>query len=366
VTARAVASDWSIQRKPHDVQRTVWQPVYHTQYAPLDAEPRGPRPLPWQPSSPQRFALERGPRWRFTPGDGEDGAALAFDFSEQRFRYNFYVYNQITAQKAASRAHMALGSEPIDDIRLAAKVMPAAEGLIASLRLRTRFFDIDGAFDASGRAVLRTRSHGETDAGWVERAAGTFDRMPIRRGTRIELWHVDQAMTMWVDGEPVASWAYDLNDVGVSLDLLRTNGPENAPAAAIGLAGAEAIVRDIELDRDLFYTQGRYDGTPPRLPPGSPPLGTDDRPAAIQADHFFCLGDNSPASADSRLWSDVDPWVAGLSDREPHEIPQHLLGYVPRELMIGRAFFVYFPAPYPATEGGLGVVPNFGKLRLIR
>ena len=40
----------------------------------------------------------------------------------------------------------------------------------------------------------------------------------------------------------------------------------------------------------------------------------------VQPDHFFCLGDNSPQSADSRIW-----------------------GLVPRRLMLGRALLIYFP-----------------------
>ena len=40
-------------------------------------------------------------------------------------------------------------------------------------------------------------------------------------------------------------------------------------------------------------------------------------------------------------------------------------GIVPRELMIGRAFFVYFPAPYRLQERQLGIVPNFGNMRFI-
>ncbi len=66
-------------------------------------------------------------------------------------------------------------------------------------------------------------------------------------------------------------------------------------------------------------------------------------------DQFFVLGDNSPASADARLWN------------------QH---YVDRELLVGKALLVYWPHPLrlfvPFTDFSLGIIPNFPKMGLIR
>ena len=42
------------------------------------------------------------------------------------------------------------------------------------------------------------------------------------------------------------------------------------------------------------------------------------------------------------------------------------LGKVPRELMLGRAFYVYWPAPYSLKGHGLGILPNHGDRRFIK
>jgi signal peptidase I len=67
-------------------------------------------------------------------------------------------------------------------------------------------------------------------------------------------------------------------------------------------------------------------------------------------DEFFVLGDNSPASSDARLWS-----------------TQH---FVERDLLVGKALFVYWPhplnLPIPGTDVSLGVIPNFWGMGLIR
>ena len=81
-------------------------------------------------------------------------------------------------------------------------------------------------------------------------------------------------------------------------------------------------------------------------------------------DEFFMLGDNSPASLDSRLWVKAAPSLR-LFDED--NIPQYRLGTVPRYNLLGKAFFVYWPAgttlPGP---GHLPIVPNVGKMRPIR
>ena len=39
---------------------------------------------------------------------------------------------------------------------------------------------------------------------------------------------------------------------------------------------------------------------------------------------------------------------------------------VPRSLLLGKAWVVYFPALNPISPGGRGFIPNLGDLRFIR
>jgi hypothetical protein len=70
----------------------------------------------------------------------------------------------------------------------------------------------------------------------------------------------------------------------------------------------------------------------------------------LDGNEFFMCGDNSPASLDGRLWDVPSPYVMPL---DPD------MGVVHRDLIIGRAFFVYFPAMHRKP------VPDFGKMRWI-
>jgi hypothetical protein len=72
------------------------------------------------------------------------------------------------------------------------------------------------------------------------------------------------------------------------------------------------------------------------------------------------LGDNSILSGDGRAWD------------LPVNLPGERLvvepGKVPQRFLLGKAFFVYWPAglSLPGRIDAPDVVPNFGQMRLIR
>ena len=77
--------------------------------------------------------------------------------------------------------------------------------------------------------------------------------------------------------------------------------------------------------------------------------------------YFFAMGDNSRRSLDSRMWADAFPSLDDLGTRR---------GIVPRRYLLGRAFFVYWPAGYRPAEkvpvlSNLPLVPNTGDMRFI-
>lgn len=346
---------WRIARKPPDVQRAVWQPIYHSDYYPLDQgapsapshrqelwlcpwTPVGDTADQWWPTFRGRMAkrtyVYRGAEERERPG------VLEFRFTP-RTALNYYAYNSLTPEGAR-------GSQLISDLRVAASVVPRREELGVSLTIAAGGKQMRAVIGPEGRVLLksRPRSAGEL-APWIVRTTAEIEPLTRGEGTRLGLWHVDQALSLWVDRERVAIWRYHV-------DLELPLKPKHPPAVRIAVSGA-ALLRRVNLDRDLYYTQARNALYP--HPFANTPLGTIGRPAVLGEDEFFVLGDNSPQSKDSRLWTGVAPWI----DYRTH-VP---IGRVPRELMIGRAFFVYWPAMYRLGEGGVAFIPNFAHMRFI-
>ena len=85
--------------------------------------------------------------------------------------------------------------------------------------------------------------------------------------------------------------------------------------------------------------------------------GAPDRPMELGADQYWVLGDNSLMSGDGRYWN------------VPVDLPAESLeakaGVVPGRFLLGKAFFVYWPAGYRPYPGLPGLVPNFAEMRFI-
>ena len=145
--------------------------------------------------------------------------------------------------------------------------------------------------------------------------------------------------------------------------LLAHNDVKVPPRVSIEVADAPMHLSDLDLDRDLYYTNMRQ----------STALATYNNVAKLADNEFFCLGDNSPQSKDGRLWTTVNPWVE-YHTRQGHKhlapdgrkLPGVGTGIVPRQLMIGRAFFVYWPSGLRFSEEWLAIIPNVGRMRMIR
>jgi signal peptidase I len=412
------SNGWRIARKTDrpEVQRAVFKPIYHSQYVPLDlgesqvvrsesGQRRRTRPAPalhwaqpWTPAQPQNWQIEDRRGYRFDgpgseggtvnsdEGDYEgSGGTLRFDFSRGHYhtRASMHPYNQFKSNGEP---------EPIEDIRLAVTTNLSgadfggdsgtdSEGSGGSggsggakLQLETtarlRHPNAPGArqtltatVTADGARLTATHPDTGKSRTLAERSFTTALAPGEMDGpVEVELWYVDQEAMLWIAGEPVLSHRYNLS----LRELVDRPPPSGTPDLAVRV-NQPATLHRIELGRDLHYTSGA--GT---MQPGRGTLRRSNgrvtgKPFTIGPDQFFCLGDNSPASQDSRLWNigpgepAVDPWIRETipASRNP--------GVVPRKLMVGRAFFVYWPAPYGFTKSrsGIPLLPNFGDMRFI-
>lgn len=341
---------WTIARKPFAVQRHLWRPIFSSEYTPIAQQ--GQRPT-W--SSPWI-----GQGWDTTSADyvyqgSSASATLAWD--DRRWPITDWVpYNETMLQQGFQLARF-----PVGDVRLRAGVTPTSANLVCRVILQTRSHEFLASV-APDAVVLRMRRAG--DENWTELARGPGVRWKPGKTHNLELWHNDQSLSLWIDGDRRASatyaWSADerlrfaLRDLSDEPDLGDIIDPERYTRTQArfefeGVSGGVALHR-VGLDRDLYYQAGRTQGR------GGALRGVTKATAAVLGDdEYFVLGDNSPASRDARMWSSVDPWVAD-------QIDDHI-GVVPRKLIMGKAFFVYWPA---AHQGAWGLpIPDFGRMRFI-
>lgn len=387
---------WTIARKPALQQEAVWQPVFDSALMPESEAPGtgreglgAPQPSPWSTPDGANWSL----RGRSYESRSAARTELVFDQTVPRFRDenalaqgraeawtidDRYAYNEVPAPVGGMFNHML--RFPVSDLRVRAGVEPLAlapagpggGALKIEFNLRARRHDFQGLIDGE-TLTLRMRelagSAGIASA-WRTLATGRIpERLRAGRVTEVAFTHADQRLTLSV-GSTKISAEYEWTPAeriffatGRRLEELLAEQPRGGsniladarlyarPEVRIGFEGGPVRLTRVGLDRDLHYQPTAYAGGR-----GGPALATSpERALILGPDQFFACGDNSPASLDGRLWDSVDDWVAQEIDDTQ--------GIVPRDLLLGRAFFVYWPSLH--YERGPVPVPDFGRMRFI-
>ena len=340
---------WRVQRKPRRVQEAVWWPVFSSEYAPLDDALLG---RSWRgPFSGEGWDTS-GREYR---AETADPGALTWDDDAWPIT-DYTPYNQ-TVERLISGGVRRF---PVSDIRLHAGVKPDDKGLAVTATLLARQHEFQGVI-RDGRAVVRMRAVGVAD--WTDLGEGEAPEFAPGRTVKVQFIHVDQSLELRVGEHRVAFGVYNWTPEE-RLAFATVEGAQEArglplsqprfyrkPEVSWSFAGSPVTLYRVGLDRDLHW---RTDPDPRggAYARATAPGSTFQLRAR---EHFMC-GDNSTSSRDSRMWDSVDPWVAATIDDR--------VGVVPRDLMMGRAFFVYFPSPH----GNLGPipVPDFGRMRFIK
>ncbi|MEM1098990.1 MAG: signal peptidase I [Planctomycetota bacterium] len=377
--------DWQIASKVdpainprwENIQRDVFQPIYHSRYVPSDggtSEARGGVrwAQPWKPVSGD---------WTITNNE-EDGAVFSFggDASAEpgTLRFDFRPTTGYRADYSDDFARYAYNQPNgsgltlswLEDLRIAATVLPSSP----DYEVRLSFFvRID---DAPERVTVRLMQRGPDQDLELAREDGSpilGNRYNAHTGhsffrpgeaSRIEAWFVDQSFLVFVNGQEVLR-----REVATPFEQLLERPAPPRPSEQqieITVTGGPATLTNIQLDRDIVYDDGglldRHRGGFPRDHRGQI-AHRHASPVDLGPEQFFAVGDNSPASQDSRKWASVNRDVANAhfaGDRGPDS-----QGRVPRDLLMGRAFFVYYPTPLPVTARGWSVIPNVGEMRFI-
>jgi signal peptidase I len=361
---------WNIRRKGEASQRAMWQSVFDTRYTPVNPvrDGRAWFRSPWA-SEDKNWQIENRSEYRY---EGSGATTLAWD-AKRRLIGDYYPYNVTMGLRYIN------GIFPVSDVRVTADVNPDKTGQGVSFVLQTRGHEFRASIE--GATVTLKMKQDKQDA-WTTLGNATL-AAPLAAGTvsRIEFWHVDQGLKVFIDGAQIASGVYEwtpaqrlLNAEGVQLKDVFENAQTNLladpskicqPKVSLEFSGGPFTLSRLAIDRDIYYQPGDFpeinDATPstasgPHSHRGQPANATHPRQPLFLGDgEFFVCGDNSPASLDARLWDKPYSWSAQLSPKT---------GVVGRDAMIGRAFIVYWPGMY--WKFGAIPLPDFGRMRQIK
>ena len=331
------SGDGMRSRRGLHLQTSVWQPVFSSEFAPLepDLNPRIPRNRRFRPpwSGDGTGWDLSGASYRYS---GSGATALRWD---ERVRpiVDRNAYNQASDEADSSKRDgwstpLKPKQFPVSDVRLRCGVEPAGPGLTVAAIVETRGHVFRARFENDAVSIdLR-----EPDGTWRDSVgAGTVQGLLAPgRVTSLEFWHVDQALHVLVDGRHIASATYgddwspeDRLEHATGKPIEAILGPSDPPTGKNPLAvpslyeragpvirwefsGGPFTLHRVGLDRDLFYRPAtRRSGEP----------GWSTHPSTtrtLTATQYFACGDNSANSSDGRMWESVDPWVEQLDDRK--------------------------------------------------
>jgi len=390
------STPWRIRRKPDRAQNAMWQIVFDNDYRPdedmlANIRVRAPE---WDAGTGTGWKVSQDKRGFTFEGDRE--GHLTFDAPRDRF-YPRYAYN------AHERAHSPQ-MDVCTDLKLSAVFEPTQETSSLEMLLTSFEHRFRGVVTADGTVALHYHSPAHAEGQWKTWTATLGSKLTPGAGREVSLEHADFRVTLRVDGEPILrvdSEAYEdeeLYDKTTIRERLvqrlteQARRPAPTPEVKFIARGGGCRLTHLRLMRDVYYTHTGLDT------PSSSPADTYARDAeAIAAkdpskarnnwkkrdrgwgvmgnpialrdsddpdlDEFFVLGDNSPQSLDGRAWTKAAPTLR-LYDDDGNALYQ--LGTVPRYAMIGRALFVYWPAGFRLPGLKLPIVPNVGRMRLIR
>lgn len=321
---------WRIATKRRRVRETLYSAVYP------------PKQAQDGPASGWWTAEERLDAWR-----AESLGRLEFDGgAAARLSYAQTILSQDSSYESAH------------DVRLRLRIMPAGPGAL------TLAWRPEGGWGVALRLVCDASGGDHSSLSWGPAGAAAAEPLDVAltpgRPVDVE-WEV-------VDGE------VHLHVDGAERRVLPVGGPpedeEGRQQLSLTGEGAPLVIEGLRIDRDLCYTLGHDSrpefGTGLRIPEGS----------------YVMLGDNTGASSDSRVWkadgrrlkdgreiwynlsgeSAAQPsrvpgtsrWrvvdLEGIertwdaSDEDGAELPWRYVTFVPRENIVGRAFYIFWPA----------------------
>lgn len=204
----------------------------------------------------------------------------------------------------------------------------------------------------SGRATLR-EVNVQMDPRQEREIAAAATPVTGAGTWEVSFANVDDRLCLWIDDE--------LIDFGEAASLQRfdvgTPRALKSDLAPVGIAArnCDAQVAHLDIDRDIYYRKSFDENDPGNVRLDDDIVGLhqllhdpdrwsdtyaklgeflNERDYHLGPDEYLALGDNSPRSRDSRLWT------TGVG--------------VPRKHLVGKAFWIYWPHGVPFLNNGRG------------
>lgn len=350
--------EFKIQRKPDYAQRALWQAVYDNDYLPHEDR------IGWQ----DPWTIEAGTGWKGPQGGGPPRRAFGFDnpksasaiYFDSRVNHPFDSLTDWIAYDQNSNGSY------VSDLKLSCVYRRTAGQGPLELQLTKR----DDCFTADflpGKVELRRTRLLDTEPLklgkeiWAApKQANVAELDASGHPIEIEFTNVDYVVTVRVNGRVVLQTTdadYTPDVKMLYHEAVDRSASPTKPVVRINAASQTCSLEHLRLARDVYYINRGNHYTAQSTFSNEPYWASPENIMNLGPDEYFVLGDNSQVSLDARFW--------GAPVNLPHEDYEVGPGRVPGRFMLGKAFFVYWPAGYRFESLPYGIRPDFGDMRFI-
>jgi len=321
-----------IRRKTPTAQKVLWTTVYNNDFPPRTRDAG-------QPYWARRWGGDTG--W-----SDLDKRRIRFDDKQRPGDFILLKGKRVVASNAYN-VRDGFKPPPVSDMRLRMVWTPLTDDAAVMIRMSKYAKTFWASYRADGHVALYNSQEEPDDTALV---MGEAQLPPFEVGEPVMLSfeNVDYRLAVRVRDEEVLASSDDPDSdayYGPSVAFLRRQSaghwrqspPDAIPPRLFGEGGSFEVTH-LVVDRDIYYYRNeRVAGLP--AAPWAPDegWGSEVSPILLRSYEFFMLGDNTAASKDSRLWDVEGPHLVDRGEG-------FQLGTVPRDQLIGKAFFVYWPA----------------------
>ncbi len=350
-----------IRRKPPKVQDDLWTIVYDNDYQPVRPREGLFSGHHWQ----QPFKNDSGSKWLID--DKDNPTLLRLDSPADQINTLIYYTSQGKDFKAGYAYNNARREDEMpfcSDLKMRFYADSNSRQGLIGIELSKYAVHYRAWVDLTGEMIIAKEEQGKQA---VELKRKPIRQLAINQPTLIKFAIVDHQLIFEFGSEKLT---YDLGCNPQDAGPIKT---DIEPQVKIFGAG-KLTLSHIAIFRDIHYTRYRSGRN------SKSGRATQDNAFDLRKDEFFVLGDNSPNSEDSRWWESPGKANNGLYYRK---------GIVPRDYLVGKALFVYWPSgfefPWPKSikssllrnsRGNLPVrilhglislrwIPNVGQMRFV-
>jgi len=330
--------DGQISRKPAKIQNELWMPVYDNDYQPVRPEDGSFNGHLWQ----QPFRNVSDSEWITT--DSKSPTIFRLDSPADQINSLFYdtsIGNDFKATYAYDDVDTYGYMPYCSDLMVRFNSQSADSQGSIGIALSKYETNYKAWVDSSGEMVITKEDGGQS----TKLVRKSIDPPVGGKTLPVKFANVDHRLIFQYGGEKlIYDMRRDLQGAGQITEDIE-------PRVEIFGSGKLALSH-IAILRDIHYTKVKFANSYEHG------RATKEDPFVLGQDEFFVLGDNSPNSEDGRWWN-----RAGVANKG---LPEYRVGTVPRNYLVGKALFVYWPSGFkPFADFPFGIIPNIGRMRLI-